>query len=141
MPPQRFEVVRRGDPEVAHIGDDTIKIRKHNKAKILAAIEVCNGCPVWAACLEDALPSDRFWTVRGGEVPKYYPKGLDGPSRANRGNIPSFPAEDFTEYRCKSGTHQGAEYQGFKAHGGTGKLYGYCIGCDNEANQAYRAVQ
>ena len=39
-------------------------------AVLKAAIEVCNRCPVRAACLKASSPEDRKWTIRGGNLPK-----------------------------------------------------------------------
>lgn len=65
--PELFQVAVQGDPEVA--GMNNPQIKAYNLAKMEKARTVCDGCPVLQTCLAEAEPSDRFWSVRGGELP------------------------------------------------------------------------
>lgn len=54
------------DPELFSIDERPSKQRDLEVQQALAA---CNGCPVRAACLETSNEMDRYFTVRGGQVP------------------------------------------------------------------------
>lgn len=124
-----------GDPEVSHLRS-TQTVKYYNDRKIDEAVQICNSCPVRQECSDDATKFDLFWTVRAGQIPTYYEHGSKtGPRR-----VPNSHNDEYVEYRCKSGRHEGDRYRGFKeSWRKNGSKVMYCIACDHEFNALQRA--
>lgn len=92
--PELFQMSQKGDPDVE--GLNLREVREHNEAKFKLALSYCEGCPIRAACLENADPSDLHWSVRGGELPQRFTSGV------RQKNVPSFKFGDYQpRWECK----------------------------------------
>jgi len=93
-----------------------------NEANFELAGEICIECPVMLDCKSNATDDEKFWTVRGGEVPARYL--LDPERYANVGR-PAVGTNGAPADRiCKNG---------HEVKGG-----GDCKECRAEANQRYK---
>lgn len=60
-------------------------IRDLNADNFKKAQEICNSCPVWHECYQDAQEDDFEWTVRAGILPtKYNPTRQGRPRKADK---------------------------------------------------------
>jgi len=115
--PELFQVSQQGDPDAGNRRGPALT--KFNLAKYQQARVICEGCPIRAACLENSQPSDRYWSVRGGELP--------GKLKAERGKgVPGFDMSDWAEPRsCK--IHGPAHMYVYDRKGGGKQIY--CGAC------------
>lgn len=115
--PEMFQLSQDGDADV--VGMTRPQVREHNWAKLQSAQEICSDCSVRAVCLENATQMDRFWSVRGGELPSKLTEKL-GVNQA-----PTWIMKGYQEsWSCKlHGTEFKREYQR-----GEGKQV-YCDAC------------
>lgn len=65
--PEAFQVASPGDPEAD--GLVGLKLAVFNRERLEYAAQVCESCPVRQKCLDEATAGDRYWSVRGGELP------------------------------------------------------------------------
>ena len=137
-----FAISQLEDRDVGHLDltglDKWAKLSKFNKVKLTKAQKVCSLCPVRAECLESAELADKYWTVRGGELPKMY---INQKVNRKRGAIPSARSERYLEYSCSNGGHAGDRHKGYRMTESRGKKYktAYCITCDGEKQARYKA--
>ena len=91
-----FSYLEVGDPGVP---EDLSPMREvhFNLPRLKEAREVCSTCPVKGKCLESATPSDRFWTVRGGELPKL------ARTNVKKNNFPSAKTDPYMPDLCQRG--------------------------------------
>lgn len=58
------------DPDLFELGDPE-EITKEDQWELIAwGLQVCAGCPVRAACRNNANEFDKHWTTRGGQPPE-----------------------------------------------------------------------
>lgn len=94
--PELFQVTQQGDPEAGDLKANALN--EYNLAKFEVALAYCEGCPIKDLCLKNADPSDRHWSVRGGELPTR----IAGEARAKKYTVPSFDAKSyFPRWECK----------------------------------------
>lgn len=65
--PEAFQVAERGDPEAGDLIGR--RLLEYNRDKLEYAAQVCVNCPVRQTCLDESTAVDRYWSVRGGELP------------------------------------------------------------------------
>jgi len=127
MNPADFEISRRDDPDINNKQGQSI--RKHNLRKMAYAIEICEGCPVRATCLEEADEADLYWTVRGGQ----WPTSLRGKNVKYKKRAPMKPLLPDGD-KCPQG-HFGAWKTRSDQPGR------YCSTCSSEAGKRFRQRQ
>lgn len=66
--PEDFTYVESGNGGMGEL--------KQNKDRLLEAADFCLDCPVMFECLDSATLNERFWTVRGGELPTIMNAGV-----------------------------------------------------------------
>lgn len=83
--------------------------------------ELCDGCPVRAACLESASEEDLEWTFRAGLYPKRFSAVKAGRPRGD----------------AREG--ETGKFKGCKAHDNKGSD-GRCLTCKTESRRKWRAA-
>lgn len=65
--PELFQLLQEGDPGAGDAKRGALI--PLNRERIAKAIRICESCPIKERCLEEATPSDLYWSVRGGQTP------------------------------------------------------------------------
>ena len=112
------------------VGEDELpylrkRVRSMNQERLRPFLTLCDDCPVKKQCIDSSNPADRWWTIRGGKLPKLLstlrPHGSDyRPPNSNAG--------EYALRLCPEGHSDWA-----KRSGKGGKTYTYCAVC-NRAN-------
>ena len=71
--------------------------RRWNLSRMTEAAESCWDCPLMIQCGEEATELDKFWTVRGGELPTLLKEGVA------KGNAPSAEIRPYLPDVCARG--------------------------------------
>lgn len=63
------------DPSLFELEDPVYLLKgeleeRKQHERIARGLKICTGCPVRAACLNEATADDKFWSVRGGQPPE-----------------------------------------------------------------------
>jgi len=106
LDPDSFTVASPGDPDAGELVG--IKLAEFNREKLEYATQVCANCPVKQTCLDESTPVDRFWSVRGGELPVKV-----AGSRRAKNSPPTWDNKDYEEsWHCaEHGTLYKRTYQ------------------------------
>lgn len=120
--PELFQVASQGDPIAG--GRRNQALAKFNRERAELALAFCEGCPVKRTCLREATEADRYWSVRGGELPVR----LTG-SRAQQAYVPTSENSEYEEpWSCKL---HGVAFRKSHLRRARGKEYTrvYCTEC------------
>lgn len=86
--PESFTVASPGDPDAGDLVG--IKLAQFNLERLEYAAQICESCPVKQTCLDESTAADRYWSVRGGELPVK----VAGDRKA-KANVPSWDNSDY----------------------------------------------
>lgn len=95
----------------------------------------CDTCPVMETCAREAQDSDKFWSVRGGEMPGILQLQMTPGSKIYS---PAFDRSDYFEWSCPQ---HGREFLGWKNRkNAKGEEYRaeICVRCNTESKDANR---
>lgn len=65
--PEAFQVADYGDPIAGDLKGK--ELLEFNRERLEYAARVCVDCPVKQTCLDESTAVDRYWSIRGGELP------------------------------------------------------------------------
>ena len=68
----------------------------------------CDGCPVLEQCLENSQVSDKFWSVRGGEMPGILREQMGDSKKIY---IPPFDMTEYKEWTCSVHGRKNLKYK------------------------------
>lgn len=121
--PELFQVAQQGDPDAGDLKAQAL--RDYNLAKFEVALSYCDTCPIKTDCLKQSDPSDRHWSVRGGELPTK----IAG-ERKERNTAPSFKYDEYVpRWECK--TH-GLKWVSFTFKKNENRNVYYCLECNRK---------
>lgn len=125
--------------------DDYAGIGKNKIRQALVAVNLpryekfksdyCDTCPVMETCAREAQASDKFWSVRGGEMPGILQLQMTVGSRIRP---PAFDRSDYYEWSCAK---HGREFLGWKERkNAKGEEYRaeICVRCNTESRDPNR---
>lgn len=133
--PDLFTIVLYGEESVKDLTAKEVTELNWSQVTFMKE-EYCDGCPVAASCLSSADPSDRYWTIRGGQPPTRLIELQEAPKKKLR--APLFRFDDYKLWECK--THSRKYLKTRQRKNAAGEFYSapFCSKCETEGKNPDR---